>query len=341
MVKPIILLTLFTISTVTADIASAVETKTNSITDGVVTIQASAKTSTVEGAKASVLRVMRAGEGVQAVVLNDTDRKQVLKVRFNQLELPTYDVYINGSFAGSRANKELEAGIDVPAPGCTLLEYKPIMSQIAAGAAGLVARLRTQGTPETTLIASKLANIQSWSTVAAARVRNSGGVCVILSPSERAVPTMMPWLTPTPSDVTISTARYWAAISYERSAIYQRVKDPELVSLALSAVTPMDTTAHLHSDKAPRVTCALVNQCEAQLSGKLVLEGVPGTKPPTPIPFKSLGRGKSFQASFNLTGLPASAKLDALKVRAEITVGAATFVKTVPVTVDGQGVVRD
>jgi hypothetical protein len=300
---------------------------------GTLTVNTAEKTSKADHADVNVFRLLNRSGSIHLVVMNNRATHQIISVRFAELAEPKYDVYLNCSRRGQLTMQQLSGGMQIDIPPAPLAADRVVIQRIASGSDSAIASLKGSPQPDAAFITAVMSNVRSWSEPADGRLRNAGATYILLTPSDRAVDSTV-WVPQSANDAIVATSKYWTAINYERSTLHTRVKNIDLRNRALSAITPLDFKAQLRGGTTPLINCSLVNQCETTLSGKLILEGVRGLKPPVPVRFKSLGPGKSFQAAFNLKGLPADLKPEALKVRAEITVGPVAFVKTVPVTTE-------
>lgn len=296
----------------------------------IIDIQTVARTSTVEGEHAAVLRTLTASGTVQTIIMNSSATVQPVLAKFHELQDEKYDVYVSGNLVGAKTRQELEAGLQVDAPGCTLLNSRKVIQLIQKESEKW---MKQDGPPNAGAGTSRavLANVQSWSRNADGRIRNSGSVAIILSPVGKALPLMPSWTTPSPDEVKDATAKYWQAIAFERAVINKRVKDYILRNGALSAITPVDVS--LSIDKTGKVKLKVTNFCQSPISGKITLlkdqEVIPGKS----ATFSNLARDGVHDTSLGALELPADA-LKKLSARADIKIGTIAFTKTVSVAGD-------
>jgi hypothetical protein len=312
----------------------AVEPDTLSASDkceqsGVVTLQSTAKTSSSDGADVTVFRLLNHSGVVHAVILNNTSQEQPISARFQELQADAYDVYQDSALIGSFTRDQLEKGIQVKLPGIVLQQDRPLIQKIEEDSASLVKSLKSDKRPGASLALAMLANIGNWCRTADGRIRNSGGAYIILNPGGKILSSPIGWSRPSSESVTSDTAKFWKAIMDQREILYSSVKDTDIRDSAISAITPVDLTAQTSSGStAPIVKCKIVNQCEATISGTILLEKPNQSKSALTKAFALLPRQRSFDAEFKL---PPGEAQEQLKVYARVKIGKAEFVKYITV----------
>lgn len=310
-------------------------------TPGVLTIQTVAKTSSIQNADISVLRLFNRSGDIHLVIMNNASTEQPIVARFAELKSPAYDVYVEGSFVRVCDKAELEAGIPLKLHPGILSDDRPIIQRIIdrctplivpGAAAAMITPGRLAPSSDPDVAVALLSDLRYWSTIADTRIKNSMATFVLLNAREKAVEGVT-WKVVPASEVISATARYWKSVANQRGFLYKSVKDSSLRSAAIAAITPIVLTAAASGPKGKQViSCQVSNLSETSMSGKLVLINTSKKTPLLSTNLPSVQRGQKTTRVFRLANLKSPPHAGALSVRAEIRVGNTMFAKVVPVT---------
>lgn len=241
----------------------------------VVTVDFASKSAKSEAKNLEPGKVQVENGQLAVSIKNLSIEPQSFSLKATGLTEPSYDIYANGASVGAKTSQELEAGVSLTVDGrvadpekmrCLFAAKQPLVRTFG--------RLQKRTDPESQRICHTLSQAIGWVTTSILYDQNWRSVSVVLSPAGRAL-----YGTVTTNDarkskeqtISIPAEACWL-LQQARSRMSKVIKDPQLRTDAVAALTPVHFTAvYTTGNGKPRVEATLTNNCDLPITTAITM----------------------------------------------------------------------
>jgi hypothetical protein len=289
----------------------------------VVTIDAAGKTVKSDDSTLEPFGLQVAGQQVGICVNNTVVEPQIFTLRVSGLTQQSYDLYIDGTFKGSKSLKQISEGLSLRVDGSvTDPHMMRCVNAVRPTLQKLYDVLHPSKDPQALLACDTLSQALLWVKLSLSLEQSWRSVRVIIAPAGKALE-LMEWVEKDTADQTAqSITRACWLLQQARNRMSLQIKDPDMRNQVVGALTPIDFSASYSTKSGkPRFYAKLLNKCDLPISGAVSLELPGGWKSDAKkLKFSQLKSGQSFSVLCNLIApSKTSAVPDSVTAAANVT----------------------
>lgn len=263
------------------------------------------------------------GHQISLMVRSKTLEPQLFYMRYTGLVSPSYDLYVNNEFKGSKSKDLLQKGVEIRVDG-SVVDPGMIrcLNSIPPGLKVVCDRIKDAKDDETKSIHGILSEALERSKLTLNQEQNWRSVAVIINPAGIALEDSESYIRKSDYETaSVVTNSCWQ-LQMAREAIYHQAKIVELRNDAVKALTPVEFSASCSvKNGKPHISVKLLNNCELPLSGTVSLGLPAGWKAPgAKLKFSQLKSGQTFSLSCDLVASAKSPAPKEVPVTADVTI---------------------
>ena len=302
-----------------------------------VTVMTEQKKATVQGTgvviptMAGQPRILNVAGEVHVVIQNDSSSVQIANVAFQELEHPTYDVYVNQKLIGLRSREALTTGLQVTTPIGFSINQLPIIERLKESIAAFTSLYGASTAPDAAMANRAMSGITMGCDVAASEINHTRSSYIILVPENRPLRRVPLFTARSRSEVERNMRLRWNDVVRRRRILNNQIKDQAVRISAIIALTPVKLSISStggQTDGSHIIECSLTNLSVSPIGGEFELicpAGWGTVSKPSSSSFAAVGTNGIARARFRAQSTSKSASLHDVTLKANVRTGGVVF----------------